>query len=177
MRHSCLLAILMLSVSTAFAEDFSGVWTGWQCPAGQAPQSGRCANLVLELHQKQDRLCGAHIYATAGATQIDEGNAPSITGTVGANGIASVIVESNGLRNPVQAAVELSVAKGNLLWKRLDEPGGTYLMPQSMQLTRSKHGTLFTPTFEQQLRAVCSSVNLRQAPAQPMPAPKLPPAR
>lgn len=178
-RISHSLVLLMLSTSSVFANDFSGVWTGWQCPSGQSPQSGKCANLVLELHQRQDRVCGSHIFATAGATHIDEGNAPSITGAVGANAIASVVVESNGLRNPVQANVELSLVKGALQWKRLDEPGGQYLLPQSMQLTRSKHGTLFTPTFEQQLKAVCSTVNFRPAtqPA-PMPAsPSQPPIR
>lgn len=172
MRVLYSLAVGMLSVSAAFAQEFSGVWTGWQCPSGQSPQSGKCANLVLELHQRQDRICGAHIFATAGATQIDEGNAPSITGTVSANRVASVVVESNGLRNPVQANVELSLEKDKLQWKRLDSPGGQYLLPQSMQLVRSKHGTLFTPTFEQQLKAVCSTVNF--APAQTAPLPVSP---
>jgi hypothetical protein len=172
MRVFYSLAVWALSASTAFAQEFSGVWTGWQCPAGQSPQSGKCANLVLELHQRQDRVCGAHIFATAGATQIDEGNAPSITGTVNASRVASVVVESNGLRNPVQANVELSIEKDKLQWKRLDGPGGHYLLPQSMQLARSRHGTLFTPTFEQQLKAVCSTVNV--APAQPAPVPASP---
>jgi hypothetical protein len=160
MRLSTVLILASLHpVSLAFANDFSGVWTGWQCPPGQSPQSGRCANLVLELHQRQDRVCGSHIFATAGATHIDEGNAPSITGSIGGNGIASVVVESTGLRQPVQASVELSLVKGKLQWKRLDQPGGTYILPQTMHLTRSKHGTLFTPTFEHQLKAVCSTVS------------------
>jgi hypothetical protein len=97
------------------------------------------------------------MFATAGATQIDEGSAPSVTGMI-ANGVASVIVESSSMKEPVQAKAELSLVKGKLFWKRLENPGGTYLLPQSMHLTRSKHGTLFTPTFEQQLRAVCSSM-------------------
>lgn len=155
---SSLLLITLFSASTAWANDFSGVWTGWQCPPGQTPQSGKCANLVLELHQRQERVCGSHIFATAGAMHIDEGNAPSIIGSVGGNGTASVVVESTGLRQPVQANIELSLVKGKLQWKRLDQPGGAYLLPQSMHLTRSKHGTLFTPTFEQQLRTVCSTV-------------------
>lgn len=160
MRLSIILILASLHpVSLAFANDFSGVWTGWQCPPGQSPQSGRCANLVLELHQRQDRVCGSHIFATAGATHIDEGNAPSITGSIGGNGIASVVVESTGLRQPVQATVELSLVKGKLQWKRLDQPGASNMLPQSMHLTRSKHGTLFTPTFEQQLKAVCSTVS------------------
>ncbi len=171
MRPPYLLAMLMLSTPMAWADDFSGVWTGWQCPSGQTPQSGKCANLVLELHQRQDRVCGAHIFATAGATQIDEGNAPSITGTVGADGIASVVVESNGLRTPVQANVELSLVKGRLQWKRLDEPGTGYLLPRSMNLARSKHGTLFTPTFEQQLKAVCSTVTIAPPAQVPSAAP------
>lgn len=171
MRISYSLVLLAFSASSAFAEDFSGVWTGWQCPPGQAPQSGKCANLVLELHHKQDRVCGSHIFATAGAGHIDEGNAPSITGTVGANGVASIVVESNGMRNPVQANVELSLIKGKLQWKRLDGPSGNYLMPQSMHLARSKHGTLFTPTFEQQLKAVCATVSTAPA-ARPAPMPR-----
>jgi hypothetical protein len=173
MRLSIVLIAACLSpASLAFADDFSGVWTGWQCPAGQAPQSGKCANLVLELHQRQDRVCGSHIFATAGATHIDEGNAPSITGNIGANGIASVVVESTGLRQPVQASVELSLVKGKLQWKRLDGPGGTYMLPQSMHLARSKHGTLFTPTFEHQLKAVCSTVS--GTPAAPAAQPTMP---
>lgn len=176
MRVFYSLVVLMLSASAAWANDFSGVWTGWQCPPGQTPQSGKCANLVLELHQRQDRVCGAHIYATAGASHIDEGNAPSITGAVGPDGIASVVVASNGLRNPMQANVALSLVKGKLEWKRLNEPGDGYMMPMSMQLTRSKHGTLFTPTFEQQLKAVCSTVNFAPA-AAPSAAPASAPAQ
>lgn len=183
LSHS-LLALMLASAfpSMALANDFSGVWTGWQCPPGQSPQSGKCANLVLELHQRQERICGSHIFATAGATQIDEGNAPSITGTVGSNGIATVIVASNGMRLLVQANVELSLVKGKMQWKRLDQHGGTYLLPQSMHLTRSRHGTLFTPTFEHQLKAVCSTVNAAPAtqasPApMPVPAPQQMPSR
>lgn len=177
-----LLALMLASAfpSMALANDFSGVWTGWQCPPGQSPQSGKCANLVLELHQKQERVCGSHIFATAGATQIDEGNAPSIIGTVGSDGAASAVVESNGMRQPVQANVELSLVKGKLQWKRLDQPGGNSLLPQSMQLTRSRHGTLFTPTFEQQLKAVCATVNVApatQASPAPVPAPQQTPSR
>lgn len=159
MRPPAFLLLLMLAPYSlaADSQDFAGVWTGWQCPSGLQPQSGKCANFVLELHQKQERLCGSHMFATAGATQVDEGSAPSITGMI-ANGTASIIVESSGRKEPVQAKAELSIVKGKLFWKRLENPGGAYLLPQSMHLNRSRHGTLFTPTFEQQLKAVCSSM-------------------
>lgn len=139
--------------------DFSGAWVAAICPAGAQRNSGRCSNFVLELHQKQDRLCGAHIFATAGAGQLDEGGAPSLIGTVAADGIATVTVESSRAAPPIKMRVELKMARGLLQWKRLDDPEGDYLLPLATQLTKSRHDTLFSPLFGQRLKAVCSAMS------------------
>lgn len=175
MRRSTALLLLMLapySLAASEDHDFSGAWTGWQCPSGLTSQSGKCANFVLEIFQRQNQLCGSHVYATAGAQQIDEGGAPSITGTV-TDGVASVTLDS-GVVPPSQIKAEMRIANGKLQWKRLDSPEGNYLLPLSAQLIRSKHDTLFHPFFAQRLKAVCSTVGLNAPamnPAAPLPAP------
>ena len=170
-----LLLLTAASATTVSANEsnFGGVWTGWDCPRGASPNSGKCANLVLELHQKQDKLCGSHMFATAGATQIDEGGAPSITGTAHSES-ANVTAESivKGAQAPIKA--ELRLVNGRLEWKRTDDAGSGSLLPQAMKLTRSKHATLFHPVFEQQLKAVCSTIlnaNANATPAAPRPMP------
>jgi hypothetical protein len=155
MRLPTLFALLMFLPAWAAAEDFSGAWTASVCPPGAQNDSGRCSDFVLELMQKDDKLCGAHVFATAGAARMDEGAAPSLTGKA-ADGAATATVTSG--RAPIRVQVELTMANGQLQWKRLENPKGDYLLPLSAQMTRSKRKTLMAPLFEQELRAACSSV-------------------
>ncbi len=159
MRLSFLLVFLVLFPSMpAFAgeADFSGAWVAWLCPAGVKRDSGKCSNFVLELHQKDDKLCGAHFFATAGAANIDEGAAPSLMGQI-ANGTASVTAISSRASPPVRLRAEIKRVDGGLQWRRLDEPPGDYLLPLHTRLTKSKSRTLFAPIFAQQLDAACAS--------------------
>lgn len=174
--YAALLTLLLTPYTLAASDDkdFSGAWTGWQCPAGVTSQSGKCANFVLEIFQKENQICGSHVYATAGAQQIDEGGAPSISGTV-TDGVASVMVES-GKAPPIQIQAELSLSGGKLRWKRLDSPEGNYLLPLSAQLTRSKHGTLLHPFFEQRLKAVCANAGTKVPASNPPSPASAPPA-
>jgi hypothetical protein len=155
--------------------DFSGAWAVSICPAKAQRDPGKCSNFVIELFQKQNKLCGAHIFATAGAAQLDEGGAPSLTGTIGDDGTASVMVESGRAAPPVKMRVELKLVNGLLQWRRLDNPEGDYLLPRTTQLTKSRHGTLFSPLFGQRLKAVCSAMSNAAAdnsvpqPARPAP--------
>jgi hypothetical protein len=166
MRLPVLFALLILGPCAAVAADgsFSGAWVAWICPAGIQYDPIKCANLVLQLHQKQDKVCGAHVFATAGARQIDEGGAPSLTGTI-ADGTATVSVES-GRTAQLKVQVELRMARGGLQWRRVDNPEGDYLLPLSAQLTKSKHGSLLHPVFAQKLEASCAAIlNQSSAPA------------
>jgi hypothetical protein len=166
MRRYTFIALLMLAPFTpalAGDSDFSGAWVAWLCPSGVQRDSGKCSNFVLELHQKDNKLCGAHFFSTAGAERIDEGMAPSLTGDV-ADGVANVIAVSTRAARPVRVRVEMKKVNGALQWLRLETPAGDYLLPQSSRLTRSKSKTLFAPIFEQELKAACSSAFTMAAP-------------
>lgn len=158
MRPLVLLALLLpLHASAAEEGDFSGAWVAWLCPAGVQRESGKCSNFVLELHQKEGKLCGAHFYSTAGAEQVDEGAAPSLTGDI-AGDAANVVTISNRGRTPIRVRAEIKKANGALQWQRLENPPGDYLLPLTARLTKSRSKTLFAPVFEHQLRAACASL-------------------
>jgi hypothetical protein len=160
MLRLCLLVALCVAAPvalTAGEDQFNGAWIAWLCPAGVQNDPVKCSTLVLELHQKQDRICGAHVFATAGATQLDEGPAPSIAGSV-FNGIAIVSVESGRVTPPLKVQVEVKAMRGGLQWRRLDNPEGDYLLPLSARLSKSRHGSLFHPVFGQKLGAGCAAI-------------------
>jgi hypothetical protein len=159
MRLAVLVALLFAVFAAHGADEnpFSGAWVGWICPAGAQADPMRCSNLVLQLQQKDGKVCGAHVFATAGAAQLDEGAAPSLTGSV-ANGVAAVTVESARTSPPVKIRVEMQMARGGLQWRRLDSPEGDYLLPLSARLSKSKYGSLLHPVFAQKLDASCAAI-------------------
>lgn len=155
------------SAAHAQSNELAGSWTAWVCPPGAQPETGRCSSFVLSLYQKNERVCGSHVFATAGAKSMDEGGAPSVLGTVSASG-ANVTIESG--RSGVRIPAELKPAgKGSLQFRRLESPSADYLIPPAAQLARSRHGTLFSPVFEQRLQATCSTH--LNAPVNPAPSP------
>jgi hypothetical protein len=172
MRQLSFAALLLLPLAPAFAQsdDFSGAWIASICPAGLQRDSGKCSSFVLELHQKDGKLCGAHSFATAGAERIDEGAAPSITGDI-ANGVAHATVVSTRAGRQTRVPVEMKKINGALQWQRLQTPPGDYLLPASSRLSKAKSKTLFAPVFEQELKAACSSAfamaDQEAAPPQP----------
>lgn len=175
-----LLPFLLLALCApvlAQPADFSGAWQGWLCPEGVQRDSGRCSTFVLELHQKDHRLCGAHTFSTADASRVDEGAAPSVFGEV-KGGTAEIMVTSTFGKTPVKIPAELRRAGSALQWQRLEAPRGDYLLPQRARLMRAKKKTLFAPVFEQELLAICLSAftMAEQREAQDTPAPMPPPA-
>ena len=158
MRLRLLLSLFLLAplAPAVAADDFSGAWVAWLCPSGVQRDSGKCSNFVLELHQKDDQLCGAHFFSTAGAERIDEGMAPSVLGEI-ANDVATVVAMSTRATPPVKVRVELKKSNGMLHWIRLENPSGDYLLPQATRMSKSKSKTLFAPVFEQELKAACAS--------------------
>lgn len=158
------LAILaLLPCAHAAEEDISGVWVASLCPPDVQRDSGKCASFVLELHQQGGKLCGTHLFSTAGAERIDEGAAPSLSGDI-SDAAARVTVISG--RSPVRVPAELKKAGNTLQWARLESPKGDYLLPPSARLAKSKKKTMFAPMFEQELKAACSSVFAMAAEAQ-----------
>ncbi len=140
--------------------DFNGTWLAWICPEGLRSSSGKCDNFVLELIQDQDRICGAHVFSTAGAKEVDEGTPPSVKGVV-ENGIARITLESSGSNPPktaIQLQGELSRVRAHLLWQRLDDRAGQ-LLPVETLMIRSPN-SLMHPDFEQRLRASCANLPL-----------------
>lgn len=134
--------------------DFGGVWVATICPPGIRNDPAHCAHFVLELFQKEGKLCGSHVFATAGAGQMDEGGTPSIVGNV-ADGAAHVVAQSGRGRPPARMQVELKIVNDRLQWKRLEDPPGDYLLPSLALLNKSKSKTMFAPSFAQQLEAAC----------------------
>lgn len=162
-----LIALLFLASlwlpHTARAEpDFNGAWVGWMCPSGVQRQSGQCANFVLEVLHKGDTLCGTHMVATAGASEVEEGVAPSFQATViradGAPATAEGEIRSVVRGNMLAMRMRLSAQGRVLLWERLDSPSGAILLPKSQQLTKAPRATLLAPVFEQELRNGCERV-------------------
>ena len=168
---TCLAASLLHLPAAAAdnVEDFSGVWVAWLCPPGAQRESGKCSNFVLELHQKEGKLCGAHFYSTAGAERIDEGAAPSVVGDI-VDGTATAVVISGRGAQPARVKVEMKRTGATLQWLRMESPHGDYLRPPSARLTKSRSKTLFAPVFEQELKATCLSLfTIEAQKAQKMP--------
>lgn len=167
MRAFILSTVLLLPLPGLAAGDFNGAWVASICPSGAQRSAGECANFVLELMEKDGKLCGSHMFATAGAARIDEGAAPSLTADLveSGEGAAGTAV-SNLSATPVRMRVELKLDKGALRWTRIDNPSGDHLLPKTARLKRSNKRTLFAPLFEQELRAACTYVfNLAAAQA------------
>ena len=137
---------------------FVGAWTAWMCPAGVAHDPEKCGNFGIFLYQKEGRLCGAHTFATANASRLDEGGAPSIIGKL--NGLeADATVQSGRSDPPVRMRVRMSLAKNTLHWKIVGmEPshGGTgeYLIPEDVWLT-STFEPVFSEDFAAELKTAC----------------------
>ena len=180
MRRLLFLLSFAVLLPAASAEgNFAGVWTAAVCPRGVAAEPGKCAQFVLELFQKQGKLCGSHIFATAGAGMVDEAvnpSAPSVNGDV-TDDTASVSIASSRSKAPGGVQAELKLVRGHLQWRRLDKPGRDELLPAAAQFSRSRHKTLMAPMFAQQLAAACSLVTVPAVPPpqeQPKDAPRTP---
>lgn len=137
----------------ADTDDFSGVWVGWLCPRGVKNDPVKCANLVLELFQKKDKLCGTHVFASAGADSIDEGKGASVIGQINGD-TATMTINSASASQPQSTAATLTLVKGQLLW-RLEDSSQKSVLPLKAQLNRSSKKTLSSALFAQQLQAAC----------------------
>lgn len=154
--------------------DFGGAWIAWICPSGASKDLGKCANFVIELIQKENKLCGTHVFATPGASQMDEGDAASLTGEI-ADDTASIVVLSSRVSPPLRVAAELKLTKSNRLqWRRLENPSGDHLLPESASFTKSRSKTLRTAVFERDLQLACAA---QLAPPPPKEAPPEPALR
>jgi hypothetical protein len=164
----------MPSAHAADGSDFSGAWVAWICPSGASKDSGKCSNFVIELIQKDSKLCGTHVFATPGASQMDEGEAASLTGDITGD-TASVIVLSSRVSPPLKVSGELKLTKSSRLqWRRQGNPSGDHLLPESATFTKSRNKTLRTPTFERDLQLACAA---QLAPPPPKEAPPEPALR
>jgi hypothetical protein len=171
-----LAGLFAVAAASAQSAEFAGSWSAWICPAGAQPEGGKCSSFVLVLHQKQDKLCGTHVFATAGARAMDEGGVPSVSGTV-ADGTAGVVIESGRSSPGTKVPGELKAgSRSGLQWKRLENPKGDYLLPASAQFTKSRSGSMFSPVFEQRVKAACTAQLNAAVDAAPSAAPPGPPA-
>lgn len=151
-----LLAPLTTFAASAFPGPFTGAWTGHVCPLAGMNDLSRCSSFFLQLYQKNGRLCGTHLFATAGAKQMDEGGTPSILAQL-EDRSARGEVESTRASPAMRIPVTLLVEAGELRWQRTENPPGDYLLPRSITLTRSQKGSMLSASFEQRLAASCSA--------------------
>ncbi|WP_334188996.1 hypothetical protein [Noviherbaspirillum sp.] len=155
--------------------DFSGAWVAWICPSGAGRDSGKCSNFVIELIQKDSKLCGTHVFATPGASQMDEGDAASLTGDITGDA-ASVVVLSGRVSPPLKVSGELKLTKNSRLqWRRQGNPSGDHLLPESATFTKSRSKTLRTATFERDLQLACAAQLTPPPPKEASPEPALRP--
>lgn len=152
---AALLPVCIAYGNPSREDDLGGVWVGWQCPANVQPDMRQCAHFMLELHQRDGRLCGAHTFATPGAANMDEGRAPSIRGDVSGGTVQAIAVSG---RAPMQIRVAMHKEGKALIWQRLESPTGDYLLPLRIRLLRANRKTLFAPVFAQELHASCDMV-------------------
>lgn len=150
------LALSLLGLNPAAgADDLNGAWTGWVCPQRGVSDPARCSSFSLQLLQRNNRLCGSHLFATAGARQMDEGGLPSLLATM-ADGQATGTIESVRESPPVRIPITLQIEGDELHWQRTANPPGDYLLPGSIRMKRSRQAGL-SPLSEQRLSASCSA--------------------
>lgn len=148
------LACCLLGTSAYAADAMGGAWTGWVCPQGGGKDVARCSSFTLQLLARNNRVCGSHLFATAGAREMDEGELPSLFATVDAE-LATGTVESGRGSSPMRLPVKLSREGDELHWQLVETPVGDYLLPASIRMKRARQGGLH-PLAEQRLIAACA---------------------
>lgn len=179
MRHPFQIAALMLACLSAVPlaghaadNDWNGSWIGYVCPAGVASNPARCASFFLRLHSRNAKICGSHVYATAGAREMDEGSTPSLLARLeGKN--ANGTIESARTTPPTSLPVVLHLENEELRWQRNANPAGDYLLPRNVSMTRSRQGSMLSPMFEQRLASSCAA-HLDMPPDKPAAPPAAP---
>lgn len=162
MRHLNGLAVLALAfismfpLSGAAQDDWNGAWTGYVCAQGGVVDPARCASLFLRLYSRNARVCGSHVFATAGAKEMDEGGTPSIVATTEGT-LARGSVQSTRASPPLSIPLSLQLENGKLRWQLGGNAVGDYLLPRNLDLSHAKAAGMLSPLFEQRLAASCSA--------------------
>ncbi len=162
MQHFTGSAVLALACLGLFPlvqaaqSDWDGAWTGYVCPQGSAVNPARCASLYLRLYSRNARVCGSHVFASAGAREMDEGGTPSIIASV-QDKLARGTVQSIRATPALSIQLSMQLEDQALRWQLGGNPDGDYLLPRSLALTRSKQGGMLSPMFEQRLAASCAA--------------------
>lgn len=171
MRNLVLILNLIVPWSALAQEgEFGGAWSATLCAEGAQRKAGECSTFVLEILERDGKLCGSHMFATPGARRIDEGAAPSLTADIVARTASGVAVSSMA-GSPVRMRFELKLDGRRLHWERLENPPGEYLLPRQASLTRASQQTLLAPLFAQELRAACNYIFNLPAAGQAEPIP------
>jgi hypothetical protein len=155
LRPICLL-LLLCACTPALAANFNGSWTGYVCPKPGMNDRARCSSFSIRLFERNGRVCGSHVFATAGAREMDEGGTPSLLATHDGDNVNGT-VESARSSPPVRLAFTLAAADQELRWQLTNNPPGDYLLPRSMTMRRTRGSGLLSPLFEQRLSAACSA--------------------
>lgn len=151
------LAWLVSLPLTASAEnDWNGAWTGYVCPEGSAVNPARCASLFLRLYSRNAKVCGSHVFATAGAKEMDEGATPSIMATLDGTS-AKGTVQSTRASPPLSIPLSMQLQNSALRWQLGGSAEGDYLLPRNLSLTHARQGGMLSALFEQRLSASCAA--------------------
>ena len=150
MKRSLIALLALASVSSGAVPDFSGEWEIALCYNGKDQP---CGSAHFSLLQYGTRICGDHMFYTAGAGRMNEGNPGSVRGTV--EGDTAVLLVRSG-RNGALVRGKATRVGNDLRWKTLEklepgEPVGDGLILSEGILKREPKG----PSTE--LQSVCKN--------------------
>ena len=150
MKRSFVALLLLASASVAAASDFSGEWEIALCDNGRGKP---CGSAHFSLLQYGTRICGDHMFYTAGAGRINEGFPGFVRGTV--EGETAILLVRSGRNDALVRGKAIRVGD-DLQWQTLEElepgdPVGDGLILEKGILKRESE----EPSKE--LRAICGN--------------------
>jgi len=118
LRRAAAGALLVLGSTFALADEpanFTGTWSVAWCDKTQPGKD--CGGFTVHLLQQETWLCGTHSGATPNLTRVDEGDDPSILGTV--MGDTAVLTIRSGRNDSIHLVTARRQA-GSLDWQLTD---------------------------------------------------------
>jgi hypothetical protein len=115
MKRSIIAMLALVSVSGGAVSDFSGEWEITLCDNGK---SKPCGSAYFSLLQYGTRICGDHMFFTADAGRMNEGDPGSVIGVVESD--TAVLLVRSGRNGALVRGKATRVGK-DLRWQTLEE--------------------------------------------------------
>jgi hypothetical protein len=135
-------------------QSFEGTWEAYpSCPAGAPKNSDRCSYFAIALYERGGKLCGVHSFATPGGARMDDGDAPSIIGSM-SGPIAEIQVTSGRADPAVTIHAQITRSGSRLHWQSLEAKDGDYLIAHDVWMTRTSR-PMFSDALNARVKAAC----------------------